>query len=119
MTEKTRWDRLQKIFGVALEFDPEERRRHVEAACAGDPVLLREVEDLLADSDLLGDVLELPAVETGIVRRIDAEAPTSPGADVAAQPLSSPASHRLPWVAGGIVVAVGCAALVAVALMVM
>ncbi len=46
--EHARWQRIKEILDEALERPPEERAAHVEAACAGDAALRREVEALLA-----------------------------------------------------------------------
>ncbi len=52
------------IFATALEkHDPAERAAYLDRACAGDAVLRRRVEELLAVHDRAADYLERPAVE--------------------------------------------------------
>jgi serine/threonine protein kinase len=53
----------ETIFAVALEkADPVERAAYLEAACAGDAVLRKRIEGLLAAHDLAVGFLERPAV---------------------------------------------------------
>jgi serine/threonine protein kinase len=42
-----RWQRVEKIFERAIELEKEERASYLDHACAGDPDLRREVEELL------------------------------------------------------------------------
>src|SRR3989441_8486400 len=56
------WQRVTKLFDEALERAPEERSEFLKSACAGDDVLLREVEWLLAQHDAESGCLESPAV---------------------------------------------------------
>jgi serine/threonine protein kinase len=61
-----RWRLIAPILEQALDLRPEERGPFLDRACAGDPALRREVEDLLsADSeagDFLGAPVSLPAI---------------------------------------------------------
>ncbi|MBY0262572.1 MAG: hypothetical protein K2Q20_09525, partial [Phycisphaerales bacterium] len=43
-----RLERVRELFVAALELPPERRRALLDDACAGDPLLRGEVEDLLA-----------------------------------------------------------------------
>jgi eukaryotic-like serine/threonine-protein kinase len=47
---RARWARLDQIFADALELADDERAAFLDEACAGDPALRREVDDLL-DAD--------------------------------------------------------------------
>ncbi len=55
-----RWDQVRRTFFAALEHPPAERKRFVEAACAGDSDLRRELESLLASHDQAGSFLDVP-----------------------------------------------------------
>lgn len=50
-SSKNRWAEISDIFDLALAREPHERGRLIEAACAGDAQLRREVEDLFAAHD--------------------------------------------------------------------
>lgn len=50
-----RWARLQEVFEEALELDPGERAAFLDAACAGDPALRRDLEALLRSASRLGE----------------------------------------------------------------
>jgi serine/threonine protein kinase/tetratricopeptide (TPR) repeat protein len=56
------WARVKEIFQAAQERQPAEREAWLEAACAGDEVLRREVESLLAAHEEAGSFIEKPAV---------------------------------------------------------
>ncbi len=58
-----RWSEVDRIFASALERPLAERPEVLDAACAGDPELQREVEQLLAADERIGSFLELPAGE--------------------------------------------------------
>lgn len=62
------WDRIQEIYHAALALPPSERHEFVAKACAGDPPLLREVEELLAadnsSKDFLTPVVVLDSEES-------------------------------------------------------
>jgi serine/threonine protein kinase/tetratricopeptide (TPR) repeat protein len=74
-----RWRRLEEIFHRALEVPPEERRALLDAACAGDDALRREVEALLRNSD--------PAAER--VGRVVADAAAGLAASAGANPVGT------------------------------
>jgi non-specific serine/threonine protein kinase/serine/threonine-protein kinase len=46
-----RWTRVEELFDAAAELPSSERAAMLDAACAGDPILRREVESLLAHDD--------------------------------------------------------------------
>src|SRR5262245_11719636 len=53
------------IFIAALqEPDPARRRAYLDQACAGEPELRRQVEDLLRLNEAAGSFLEKPAADT-------------------------------------------------------
>src|SRR5258706_988341 len=49
MSTSDRWSRIEALYHAARERDASERAAFLEAACAGDPQLRREVESLLAE----------------------------------------------------------------------
>ena len=63
-SDRERWRRIDRVLDAALELDPAARDRYVQHACAGDPSLLKEVEELLAASAASG-FLDEPAAERG------------------------------------------------------
>ncbi|HSS49567.1 MAG TPA: serine/threonine-protein kinase, partial [Thermoanaerobaculia bacterium] len=58
-----RWHEVDRVFAAVLERPPAERPEALDAACAGDSELQREVEQLLAADERIGSFLELPAAE--------------------------------------------------------
>jgi serine/threonine-protein kinase len=58
-----RWHKIKEILQTALERNAGERAEYLDAACAGDPTLRSEVEELLDAHDRAGDFLETPALE--------------------------------------------------------
>ena len=56
------WQQIRKIFDQALLQKRDERRKFVRRACAGDEVLLAEVESLLSSLDSAENFMETPAV---------------------------------------------------------
>src|SRR2546422_3202142 len=62
MNQQQSWQRVTELFDEAVERAPEERSEFLKSACAGDDVLLREVESLLAQHDADTGFLESPAV---------------------------------------------------------
>jgi eukaryotic-like serine/threonine-protein kinase len=63
MSDAERWRELDRVFEAALDCPPGERTAFLEAACAGDPVLRREVERLLAADAREAVFLDRPADE--------------------------------------------------------
>ena len=43
-----RWKRVSEILDILLDLEPEQRHAHLDVICAGDPLLLIEVKELLA-----------------------------------------------------------------------
>jgi serine/threonine protein kinase len=74
----------ESIFAAALDrADPAERAAYLQQACAGDPELLRNVEELLRSHEQAGRFLETPAVAPGTDdepqgRWFDRDAPAPP-----------------------------------------
>src|SRR3989454_10966607 len=62
MNQQESWQRVTELFEQALERAPDKRSEFLKSACAGDDVLLREVESLLAQHDADTRFLESPAV---------------------------------------------------------
>lgn len=59
---------IEEIFHAALDQEPEQIGRFVDAACEGDELLRRKVEALLASHQRAGSFIEIPAA--GIATRI-------------------------------------------------
>src|SRR5262245_21152323 len=57
-----RWQRIEELYHAALERRPSERAAFLQAECAGDDPLRREVESLLAEGDA-EQFLATPALE--------------------------------------------------------
>jgi eukaryotic-like serine/threonine-protein kinase len=66
--EPERWREIERLYDAAMQQQPAERAAFVEAACAGDEVLRREVEWLLAQAEESGSFLESPALEVAAKR---------------------------------------------------
>src|SRR5579871_5861254 len=58
MQTPERWQRIKELVGEAALQAPADRRAFLDAACAGDADLRREVESLLAAYDRAGDLFE-------------------------------------------------------------
>lgn len=70
---------IEDIFARALELTaPDERARHLDAACTGDAALRREVESLLRANDDSGEFLAAPTVRISAAGPRDAEAAAAP-----------------------------------------
>ncbi len=63
MIDSERWRAVDRLFAAALERPPAERSGFLDAACAGDPALRREVEKLLAADEEGAGFLERPPSE--------------------------------------------------------
>lgn len=73
-----RWQRVQLLFDEALELGPDERSAYLEAECADDPALRREVESMLVNFAAAGSTfMESPAARLGD----DLELPEGPSSD--------------------------------------
>ncbi len=55
-----RWHRIDELLQAALDREPEERSRFLDAACAGDPSLRENVEKLLAADARCRGILDQP-----------------------------------------------------------
>jgi len=60
--DKERWDRIEEIFGGALDLVGATRRQYLDAACGEDAALRQEVEALLAEDDASGEFLDAPLI---------------------------------------------------------
>src|SRR4051812_4342467 len=58
-----RWQQLDELFHSALKRKPEERTAFLDAACAGDECLRKQVEALLASHEEAASFIESPAME--------------------------------------------------------
>jgi serine/threonine protein kinase len=58
-----RWQQISRLFGEVLECEPHQRAALLDAACADDADLRREVESLLAAREDAGDFMRQPAFE--------------------------------------------------------
>lgn len=57
------WDQIQEIYHEALKLPPAERSAFIASAANQDPVLIREVNELVGVGASLGDFLATPIVE--------------------------------------------------------
>ncbi len=55
-----RWRTIDPILDTALELPPDQRARFLDEACADDPTLRREIENLIASCEQAGDLFERP-----------------------------------------------------------
>ncbi len=60
-----RWQRLESLFQEAIERKPDERRDFLSQACAGDPSLRAEIEQLIAGYEKAGTFIEGSPALTG------------------------------------------------------
>ncbi len=58
-----RWQQLDTLFHSALELSQKERAEFLDEACAGNDLLRREVEALIAANEQAGSFIEKPALE--------------------------------------------------------
>ena len=65
------WDRIQEIYHEALKLPRSERGKFILKASDNDPVLAREVSDLLDTSESMGDFLKEPIVELSLTSNSD------------------------------------------------
>src|SRR5260370_1588438 len=82
-----RWQKIERVFHVALQVAPSRRATILENSCAGDESLRREVESLLAHHKNAEAFIETPAVATA-----------KPGA--ISEQLSSTSGGAAPFAAG-------------------
>jgi len=57
-----RWQKIEQLYHAALECEEDRRATYLKEACAGDDLLYREVESLLAEARSADQFLETPAV---------------------------------------------------------
>ena len=74
--ESELWKRLQELWPLVLEVEPERRDEFLVKACGEDSKLLNEIRSLLASHGTAGDFLETPAAELA-ARAIAAQAESS------------------------------------------
>jgi eukaryotic-like serine/threonine-protein kinase len=77
-----RWQQIARLFDEVFELEPPQRAAQLDAACAGDVALRREVEQMLAAHDRAGDFLNQDAAELE-------------AAQLAAEQSALPAGHRI------------------------
>jgi eukaryotic-like serine/threonine-protein kinase len=65
MLTPERWQQVKELFHGALEREGDERVSFIEAACAGDEELRREVETLVGAHERPGSFIDAPAYEVG------------------------------------------------------
>ena len=82
-----RWARIEPLYHAALEKEAGERSSYLEAACAEDPALRKEVESLLAYADA---TLASPAPRSELAKLWDQGATLSTGAGVSRQAAEVP-----------------------------
>ncbi|NOT61971.1 MAG: protein kinase [Acidobacteria bacterium] len=61
-----RWEKVDELFGTALELADDERATFLASACAGDETLRAEVETLLLAHRQAGEFIQAPAFEVGV-----------------------------------------------------
>ena len=72
-----RWRRVEQLLAAALERDPSERGAFLDAACAGDAELRREVESLLAAHEQSGALDRLAGDIAPLAARLGKPGPSS------------------------------------------
>ncbi len=72
MIRGERWQRVKELLDRSLDLSPDDRRAYLEDSCAGDELLVRQVESLLAEQDRAGDFLERPIFDLGDAAGSDA-----------------------------------------------
>ena len=96
-----RWRQVDDLFEQALERAPGERAAFLDAACAGDSSLRREVEEMLRFDARAADFIETPVFEAAaaLIGSLPESAPTvrapsgdGPGSDARSQGRTNPPS---------------------------
>jgi serine/threonine protein kinase len=77
--ESERWKKLETVFHRALELRPDEREQFVQAACADDTDLRREILELIADEESGDTFLESSAMEVAAPSLTDELFPSGNG----------------------------------------
>jgi formylglycine-generating enzyme required for sulfatase activity/predicted Ser/Thr protein kinase len=57
-----RWERVKQLFEQALEKPPADRVEFLRKVCDGDPALQVELESLMAEEEIVGDFMDMPAI---------------------------------------------------------
>jgi eukaryotic-like serine/threonine-protein kinase len=81
-----RWDQVKRICFEALERDAAGRGRFLDETCAGDPLLRKEIESLLAQQSAADDFIESPAIEAA-ARELAGDMAREPSPDFAGRSL--------------------------------
>ena len=63
--DSERWQKIEEVFGAAMEMRPEDRPTFLADACSGDPSLEDEVRSLIAASETADDYFSHLASESG------------------------------------------------------
>ena len=63
-----RWQQIEKLYHSTLEREDSQRASFLKEACAGDEVVRREVESLLAYQPQAESFTEVPALEVVLMR---------------------------------------------------
>jgi len=74
-----RWRKVERLYHAALECDRAAREAFLREACAADPDLQREVEELLAYQERAGGFIETPAMHVAARQEALLENTLSPG----------------------------------------
>jgi Tol biopolymer transport system component/predicted Ser/Thr protein kinase len=77
-----RWRQIEQIYHSTLEREESQRASFLREACAGDEVLRREVESLLAHKDQAESFIEAPALEVAAKGMAQNRAPSLVGRQV-------------------------------------
>lgn len=88
--DPTRWQRVEEIFGSAVEHPPASRAEAVAAACGDDQELRREVLSLLDSADSAADYFTDLASRAGVARTVEADGSRMIGRTVGAYRLVRP-----------------------------
>jgi serine/threonine protein kinase len=64
--EPRQWQRIEELFGEALEIPPDLRGAFLSKACGSDDALRREVDALLGSHKRAGNFIQAPAVEDAL-----------------------------------------------------
>ena len=66
MQATNRWERLEELFHETLRLDPSERDVYLSGQCANDPEMRRDVESLIAESELQENFIEESAMSLAL-----------------------------------------------------
>ena len=71
--ESERWQQIDELLQSALEREPSQRSAFLDQACAGDELLRKEVESLLAYEKKVESFIEAPALKVEAMSLADEE----------------------------------------------